>query len=213
MKKRSYIFVAIFLICSLFTGLAANAAVVIAPNSYYIFKNISTNQVITNKQKYDTNARIYTEDYKEGENSQIWQLMSSDIATAYVIKNPVYGMAIDFALGNSLYPLQWTPSKGNSNQQIYFQPVSGKVDVYQLYALNGTTKYYMKANMTLYTTLTTNASDEYTYFTLIPTKGPSLTYNNVWENQTIFEINKEPLTPPPIALYSGPCRARRSSAP
>lgn len=38
MKKRSYIFVAIFLMRSLFTGLAANAAVVIAPNSYYIFK-------------------------------------------------------------------------------------------------------------------------------------------------------------------------------
>ena len=192
MKNKSYIFVVILLLCSLFTGLTANATILITPNSYYIIKNISTNQVITNKQKYDTNTRIYTEDYKEGENSQIWQLQTSDNTNAYVIKNPVYGMAIDYALGNSQYPLQWTPNKGNTNQQIYFQPVTGKEDVYQLYALNGTTKYYMKANLSLYTTLTTNINDEYTYFTLIPTKGPSLTYNNVWENQTIFAINKEP---------------------
>ena len=71
MKNKSYIFVVILLLCSLFTGLTANATILITPNSYYIIKNISTNQVITNKQKYDTNTRIYTEDYKEGENSQI----------------------------------------------------------------------------------------------------------------------------------------------
>jgi beta-galactosidase len=189
---RKILFLSLIIQC-FYTSLYASAsdASFIKVNSYYIIKNVSTGQVVTNKQSYDTNSRIFTEEYKEGENSQIWQLMASDVSSAYVIKNTVYGMAIDYALGNLKYPLQWTSNKGNANQQIYFQIVNGKDSVVQLYALSGTTKYYMRANSSSYTNETTDASDEYTYFTLKQISGPSLAYNNVWENQTVFAINKE----------------------
>src|SRR5574344_841513 len=192
MKRIYYRRFSVALLCFIILCLSQSvSAVTIKANGYYIIKNIPTGQVLTNNKSYDTNSRISTEAYLKSENSQIWQLVSSDAAAAYVIESPVYGMAIDFALGNSRYPLQWTPNKGNSNQQVFFQTVSGNDSVFQMYALSGTTKYYMRANLSAYATLTTNANDEYTYFTLTQTDGPVITYNNVWENQTIFAINKE----------------------
>lgn len=192
MKRIYYRRFSVALLCFIILCLSQSvSAVTIKANGYYIIKNIPTGQVLTNNKSYDTNSRISTEAYLKSENSQIWQLVSSDAAAAYVIESPVYGMAIDFALGNSRYPLQWTPNKGNSNQQVFFQTVSGNDSVFQMYALSGTTKYYMRANLSAYATLTTNANDEYTYFTLTQTDGPVITYNNVWENQTVFAINKE----------------------
>lgn len=190
MRKLILLFVFIQCLCTL-SQLSAAECTYIKTNCYYIIKNVATGQVVSNNQSYDTNSRICTEEFVANENSQIWQLATSDVTSAYVVKNIVYGMAIDYALGNLKYPIQWTPNKGNANQQIHFQTVDGEDSVVQLYVLSGTTKYYLRANKSSFTTETTDAKDEYTYFKLEQTSGPSLAYNNIWENQTIFAVNKE----------------------
>lgn len=104
--------------------------------------------------------------------------------------NPTYGgLAIDFAADNKKYPLLWTVSKDNKNQNVVFSAVEGKTGYYQIYVTVNGSKYYLKAVESNYMELTQDETDEATYFTLqFAEKSPS-TY---WEDQTVFEENKEP---------------------
>lgn len=171
-----------------FKALDKEVSAIPLPEKYYIIKNVKTGQVISNGESSATNSRVKTEPYEEGNYAQVWKLLSGK--TAYIVMNPTYGgLAIDCALDNKKYPLLWTVSNSNVNQNIFFTAVEGHTGYYQLSATSGSKTYYLKAVESSNMELTEDATDEATYFTLQYTeKSPS----SYWEDQTIYEENKEP---------------------
>lgn len=157
-------------------------------DKYYVIKNVKTGQVISNGGSSTTNARVLTEPFEEGNYEQVWKLISGN--SGFIVMNPTYsGLAIDFATDNKQYPLLWTVSAGNENQNVTFTSVENHAGYYQLSVTKKWKTYYLKAVESNYMELTQDATDEATYFTLQFTgKSPS-TY---WEDQTVYEENKEP---------------------
>ena len=126
----------------------------------------------------------------------VWQLRraSSDVPY-FQLYNPFDGKAIDMALGGKNYPLLWDASYSNANQYIYINPVEGKPELYQLmgYAKGtwGTPYYFVvSGNDVSMATSYTNVED--TYFTLTKVTSDILPESLYWEDETIFEENKEP---------------------
>lgn len=156
---------------------------------YYQIKHVASGEVLSNGKSSETGTRISTEPFQAGNNAQIWQLISGN--TAYIVKNPAYrDLAIDFALESTQTPLQWSVNTSNANQNLSFVSVAGRTGVYQIYAIKNNVKYYLKGNASAYTTTTTDASDQATYFMLASTDAPEIQRND-WENQQVFAINKE----------------------
>lgn len=171
-----------------FKALEKKAPVIPIVNNYYVITSVATGEVISNGGSSATNSRVKTEAYKEGNYAQVWKLVKGN--KAYIVMNPSYGgLAIDFALESKKYPLLWNVATNNANQNISFTTVEGHDGYYQLSVTSGSKTYYLKAVKSSNMIITDDASDEATYFTLQYTgKSPS-TY---WEDQTIYEENKEP---------------------
>lgn len=172
-----------------FKELDKEIPVIPLPGKYYIITNVKTKQVISNGGSSATNARVISEPYEEGNYEQVWKLISGN--TGFIVMNPTYGgLAIDFSTDGKKYPLLWTVASNNINQNLTFTKVAKSDGYYQLSATaEDKTVYYLKGVESGNMELTTDASDEATYFTLqYAEKSPS-TY---WEDQTVYEENKEP---------------------
>lgn len=159
---------------------------------FYVLTNVSTGNVFSNAGSSDNNATFVLEERKEGEQSQVWQLNYNEKADAYQLYNKEYGKAVDFALDNRLVPLQWTPNISNENQQLAFAEVEGQEDTYQIRPKRAGYTHYNLNGATSPLSLTTDASEPGTYFTLTRTEGPAPKEKNNWEDETFFEENKEP---------------------
>lgn len=173
----------------IFKALDKEAPAIPLAGKYCIITNVKTGKVISNGGSSSTNARVLTEPYEEGNYGQVWKLLSGN--SGLIIMNPTFGgLAIDCALEGKKYPLLWTVATNNTNQNIIFTKVEGHDGYYQL-SVNASDKtvYYLKGVESGNMELTTDATDEATYFTLQYTgKSPS----NYWEDETIYEENKEP---------------------
>ena len=146
-----------------------------------------------NRQSYDTDSRIFADQYEEGNWGQAWQIAMAPKASApsqVILFSMRGGLAIDAALGGKRVPLQWTASN-KENQLVSIQPVDGLDDVYQLVYKQGRTKFYLSAQSSGTTTMTTSANDRNTYFTLTYVENPAMPPRNHWEDETFFEENKE----------------------
>lgn len=157
----------------------------------YVITNKLTGQALSNGKSYATDTRVTTTTAVANEPSQIWTLNASTASEgAYILKCTYYGLAIDLAMDNKRYPLLWNPSDA-TNTQIYFSEVEGQTGVYQLYGKSSAgTTYYIAASSTGTTSLTTDATDQTTYFKLALTDEIKPEMND-WENQTMFKQNKE----------------------
>lgn len=156
----------------------------------YVFKNVSTGLVLDNQDSFDNNSLIVLNEADESKVGQVWQIIAGKRTGSYVLQHSYYSKAIDFALDGNQIPLQWTVNNTNTNQQVYFQTSEKDEGQYQIYALSGTTPYYLTANQKGELKLTTNASDERTFFTLCVVDMPTLE-RIYWEDETMYEENKE----------------------
>lgn len=172
-----------------FKALDKEAPAIPLAGKYYIITNVKTGQVVSNGGSSSTNARVISEPYEKGSYEQVWKLLSGN--TGLIVMNPTFGgLAIDFSTDGKKYPLLWTVSTNNVNQNLTFSKVEGHDGYYQLSAkASDKTVYYLKGVESGNMELTTDAADEATYFTLQFTeKSPS----NYWEDQSVYEENKEP---------------------
>ena len=172
-----------------FKALNKEAPAIPLPGKYYIITNVKTKQVVSNGGSSSTSTRVVSEPYEEGNYEQVWKLISGK--TGLIVMNPTYGgLAIDFSVDGKKYPLLWTVASNNINQDLTFTKVAGNDGYYQLSATaKDNTVYYLKGVESGNMELTTDPADEATYFTLQFTeKSPS----NYWEDQTVYEENKEP---------------------
>ena len=167
----------------------------ILQGNYYVIKSYASSEAISSDKSMQNNSRITTEPYDAQKAWQVWQINAGGASNSYSLMNAYSEKGIDLAMGSNgkNYPLQWNYDKSNVNQQVYFAEVSGKTDVYQIYGITGTTKKYLKANLSAAMTETENKDDANTYFTLIETTPPVVVIDreNNWEDETFFKQNKE----------------------
>lgn len=161
--------------------------------NYFIFSygtRGDNRQCLSNKNNHANNALIFTEDFAPDNQGLIWRLQLQK--NHWILVNAQSGLAIDAALqGVQKKPLQWTIDTKNSNQLATLVPVSGK-DAYQFAYTKGSETYYLMAQTDGSTVMTKDATNPSTYFSLSIAPFPNMAYSNFWENQKIFQENKEP---------------------
>ena len=165
-------------------------------NSTYLFYSKKNGEVLSTLGKKELTAPVMTEEYKEGQYGQHWQIKTVSYTsgwqtkTSQVLYNEYAGLAIDAALNNTMHPLLYTLNGSNVNQQVTLIAVDGQDGVYQLqYTYNGK-NYYVSVSDDGSTIMTEDADDESTWFTLEGTD-PYVVQKNDWENEKVFAVNKE----------------------
>lgn len=159
---------------------------------YYRLKHVNSQFFLDNRKQTGDDVPIYVGPEEETDNiGQVWQLIAGNASGSFVLKNPYSGKAVDCALTGSKKPLQWTVNTGNENQQIYFVQVEDRPGIYQLRASSRNVNYYLCINANNELILTTDASDDNTFFELTGTEVPEME-KVYWEDETFFEENKEP---------------------
>ena len=158
----------------------------------YVIANASTGKVLTNRGDGSNNARIYADDYAEGDYAQVWQLEQlSTYPAYYILYNKTYNSAIDVALDNKRYPLQWTLTTSYSYNQLA-QIEATEDGNYRFKYTKGTNSYYITALANGNTGLTQDADAATAAFTLRGVGTPEEPEPNPWENEAFYEENKEP---------------------
>ena len=158
----------------------------------YVIANASTGKVLTNRGDGSNNARIYADDYVEGDYAQVWQLEQlSTYPAYYILYNKTYNSAIDVALDNKRYPLQWTLATSYSYNQMA-QIEATEDGNYRFKYTKGTNSYYITALANGNTGLTQDADAATAAFTLRGVGTPEEPEPNPWENEAFYEENKEP---------------------
>lgn len=165
-------------------------------NRYYILTHNGSNYVLGNRGVKENEALIYADPLEETTIEDCtWQLKrSSEDANWYQLYNPYAAKAMDMALTSTAQrPLLWNASYTNRNQQITFTLVDAENGLYQI------TCKHEKTNATYYLTvenrkvvMSTSATAENSYFTLTEITPAELPMAVYWEDETIFEENKEP---------------------
>ncbi len=155
-------------------------------NKSFVIKNVGTEQVVTCLAHSTIDSPLYSGVYTAGNNGQVWKFTAGK--SAFVLTSQYYGLSLDMGLSGACIPLLYTTNSNNDNQNVYFEEVDGESGVYRIYALNGSTKYYLQsvADDALATTTTPTGDD--TKFVISMVNG---SFGNDWENQEFFEENKE----------------------
>jgi len=140
------------------------------------------------------NARIALEDISAENYGQYWSpvLIKPGV---YAVKNAYYDEYFDDGGDNAKidYLLQWAAKPGKwANSKFRFEPVEGQKKVYRILSAGkkaGNTMYALKdGKMKL---VPYNAKNQDAWFKINATEKPKMV-QNMWEDETIFEVNKEP---------------------
>ena len=122
----------------------------------------------------------------------MWQLEQlSTYPAYYILYNKTYNSAIDVALDNKRYPLQWTLTTSYSYNQLA-QIEATEDGNYRFKYTKGTNSYYITALANGNTGLTQDADAATAAFTLRGVGTPEDPEPNPWENEAFYEENKEP---------------------
>ena len=175
------------------TGKTINSPI---SNLTYLFYSKKNGEVLSTNGRKEQSAPIVTEEYKEGEYSQHWQLKTVSYKWGWytystqVLFNGYANKAIDVALNNSRLPLIYALDASNANQQVTLEEVEGEEGVYRLrYTYQGL-DYYISVTDNGTTVMSEDGDDESTWFTLEGTD-PCVQDAIDWENEKVFAINKE----------------------
>lgn len=165
-------------------------------NATYLFYSKKNGEVLGTNGSKTSAAPIVTEEYKEGQYDQHWQLKSISYTsgwqtlTAKVLYNGYASLAIDAALNNTKHPLLYAVNGSNVNQQVTLVAVEGQEDTYQLQYTYQGQNYYIAVDDKSTTYMSQDADDESTWFTIEGTD-PYIVQLNDWENEKVFAVNKE----------------------
>ncbi|MDE6158551.1 MAG: DUF4981 domain-containing protein [Bacteroidaceae bacterium] len=159
---------------------------------YYVITHKATGKVFSNRNVGSNDALIYLDEADAENEGQVWSLAAGSEAGTFVIYSEPFDKAIDAGLYGNKKLLQWTIDAANSNQRATFEPVEGEEGVYNIRYYNDRERknYYVSSAADDATAMVENAGEN-TKFVLkivddIPTGG-----RNDWENELVFEQNKE----------------------
>ena len=156
-------------------------------NNFYIIHNKKTQQVLGCPKDSKETSNIIMEDFKKGNTAQVWKFAANK--GAFIMANGNYnGLAIDMALNNTGEPLLYFIDAKNPNQNIFFEEVEGQEGAFRLYAIYKDKKYYMYSQTSAKLRTTTDPNNDATLYTLEKTDRVK---GNYWEDETVYEENKE----------------------
>ena len=169
------------------------------PYQTYLIQSVNTQYVLSNGGSNENNALIIAEQPKDGAYGQMWKLSipmyQSGGTTWYQLYNSSCGKCIDAALDNKRILLQWTQDTNernpNWNQMFDILEVEGMEDVYQLKVGQGTSNCYVAINSSHEVYISTDASSSDTYFSFKMVKSEHLPQGLPWQDEKVFEQNKE----------------------
>ena len=166
------------------------------PGRHYVIKSQTSGNVLSSRGSFENNALIYADLYNEADvHSYTWQFRrKNESANYFQLYNPYSGKAMDLAMGGNQRPLQWDPDYDNENQQVFFEKVEDLRNVYQIVGFRtqwgNSTKMYLAA-IDNNTYMVGESNEATTYFTVTEVHPTDLPQPNYWEDETIFEENKE----------------------
>ena len=165
---------------------------------YYTIAHAASGYVLGNRDVKSNNAFIYADPTEETSvESRTWQLRKSGDVNWFQLYNPYANQAMDMALTSAAQkPLQWNSDYANMNQQVTFTMVDPENGLYQISCQREKTSdiYYLTVEGRQ-VQMSMEPTPENSYFTLIEIKAadlPDLPLPEYWEDETIFEENKEP---------------------
>lgn len=178
------------------------------PYFTYNIRPLNGDGVLSNGGNSDNNALIIVEQPDEKAYGQMWQLAIpayQDGTTAwYQLYNTRSGKCIDCALDNKQVALQWTQdvSSTNPNWNQMFEVVEpdGMENAYQLKVGRNTGSiwypsfeyYYLAVNSANKVYITQDGTSTDTYFTFDRVADDNLPQGLYWQDEKIFQENKEP---------------------
>lgn len=151
----------------------------------YVFQNVATKQVIAAPAGAKLETNLYSQNYREGDQMQIWSLYNGNNGIIFTLGS--LNLSMDLCLNHSLEPLLYTTDKANYNQNLYFEETPE--GAYRIYGIYKNVKYYLRSVANSKIAVTTDIANDDTKFIPIPVRASMTT---VWEDQTFFEENKEP---------------------
>lgn len=165
-------------------------------NPDLLYKIVGPNNlVISNKGSYDNDSKIYLEKDIDKDKGQLWKIKQIENNT-YIIVNPYSDRAIDNAniqTGNGNAVVQWDARESNENQHWKIQVtgtgayqithrVSGMTFAFRGEGREGAELYQLPTSSQLWRLVETN----------LKTEDAVLKGEHEWEDETIFQVNKEP---------------------
>ena len=174
------------------------------PYRTYQIVSHTSGKALSNKGNMNNDAAITTEAPSDDAHGQMWQLYLPNLTNNYVnwyqLFNKSCGKCIDAALDNKKTLLQWTQDKNltnpNYNQLFQFVEVDGQTDTYQIMVARKSgstlTYYYIAANASGRTYIADAGDSQDTWFRLNPVSDNKLPKGLYWQDETIYEENKEP---------------------
>ncbi|MBR3981826.1 MAG: DUF4981 domain-containing protein [Bacteroidaceae bacterium] len=177
------------------------------PYFTYMIRSLSTNLVLSNGGSNDNDALIIVEEADEKAYGQMWKLSipmyQSGSTTWYQLLNESCGKCIDAAMESSGKPLQWSQSydekNANWNQMFEILEVEDVENAYQLKVgknigskWSPSFEYYylaVSSDKELYFTKESGSTD--THFTFTKVNNANLPQGIFWQDEKVFEQNKE----------------------
>ena len=150
----------------------------------FVISNVGNKEVFTAPEGSEPSSYVYSKPYVEGDEGQMWKISSGKDALVFTVHS--CDLSLDMYLNGDRTPLLYTKDADNYNQNVYAEEVGD--GTFRLYGLYQNTKYYIKsvAGEQLVTTTEPGGDDTKFFFTEVPAP-----LGDYWENQQIFEENKE----------------------
>ncbi|MCM1516431.1 MAG: DUF4981 domain-containing protein [Paraprevotella sp.] len=178
------------------------------PYFTYLIQPLNGNGVLSNGGSNDNDALIKVEQPDEKAYGQMWKLSipayQGGATTWYQLYNVKCGKCIDCALDNKCVPLQWTQdmntSRPNWNQMFEVSDVEGVENAYRLKIGKNIGSvyspsfeyYYLAVNSGNKVYMTQDETSTDTYFRFNRVAEENLPQGMYWQDEKVFEENKEP---------------------
>ncbi len=198
MKSTKSLWISLLLV--FFSWMTASA-LTLNSGSRYRLKNVATSRYLGTNSQSANNSKLYLETLDTSSEYQIWTLQQT--GTKWCLYNATYNFGLDIAPTQS-YPVLWTYSSSNENQQFTITNVSG--DTFLLSCTPSSTTYYLgySASGTTYSvTRSTSSTASRFVFELCDDSGSSIVVDENatnmdewptdtdWQDETSFGTNKE----------------------
>ncbi len=149
----------------------------------YVISNVATKSVFTAPASGASSALIEVSPYVADDDSQAWRI--SNGKTGLVFTSNSCNLSMDMFLNGDRTPLLYETNTENYNQNVILEDAGG--DYFYLTGVYNNTKYYISVKGDKLTASTDKDGDNSKFF-FTAVAGPKGDY---WENQQIFEENKE----------------------
>ncbi len=186
--KKAFLF---YLLFTTFLTLSFSQSGVFVSDYYYKIK-VADGRVLSNGDSDEKGTYIFLASDKENSIGQYWQI--NDLQNGYYqISIPDYIQSLDNNNNAAIKKvLQWDSNSGNPNQQWKLTPVTGKTGWYNFScASNLYQNIYYDNNGNLIAALANPTADNQQFQIVKTNKKIVEKVANYWENQNIFEKNKE----------------------